>query len=260
MNKLRIQTVKGMLLALATASGAFAATAAMSPQPAAWAATDAKALIRGAETQYQGRTSHAVFKMKVVTANWTRELTLESWSQGREKMLSKILSPKKDAGTATLKVGDEMWNYMPKIDRLMKIPSSLMGDKWMGSHLTNDDLVKENKVDEEYTFKVERETASEATIVATPKADAAVVWGRIVYVFDLVRQIPRAVKYFDEDGELVRTLVFEDIRKVAGRSVPMRIRFVPVDPPGEYTELVYEKLEFDRPQPEGLFSVRHLRR
>lgn len=243
--------IVGGLLALGIALGA---------PTSASARPDAKTLIRQAETQYQSQTSHSVFRMKVVTASWTREMTLESWGQGRDKMLSKILSPKKDSGTATLKVGDEMWNYLPKIDRLMKIPMSLMGDRWMGSHLTNDDLVKGDKVDELYDFKVESETAKEATIVATPRRDAAVVWGRIVYRLDLEHQVPVSVRYFDEDGELVRTLDFDQVRKVSGRTLPMRMRYVPVDEPGEYTELVYEQLEFDRPQPDGLYSVRSLRR
>ena len=221
---------------------------------------DAKTLIRQVETQYMSKTSHSVIRMKVVTRSWTREMTLETWGEGRDKMLSKILSPKKDAGTATLKVGDEMWNYLPKIDRLMKIPSSLMGDRWMGSHLTNDDLVKENKIDELYAFKVTQETAKEATIVATPKPDAAVVWGKLSYRIDLTRQLPREVRYFDEDGELVRTITFDQIRTIDGRTVPTRMRYVPADEPGEYTEMVYETIEFDRSLPQGLFSVRALRR
>ncbi len=241
-------------------SGLLAIGLAFAAPPSADARPDAKTLIRQVETQYQSATSHSVFRMKVVTQSWTREMTLEAWGEGRDKMLSKILTPKKDAGTATLKVGDEMWNYLPKIDRLMKIPSSLMGDRWMGSHLTNDDLVKENKVDELYTFKVASETAREASIVATPRPDAAVVWGSITYRIDLSRQVPLDVAYFDEDGELVRTITFDQLRTVNGRTIPTRMRYVPADEPGEYTEMVYETIEFDRPLPKGLFSVRSLRR
>lgn len=228
--------------------------------PDALAKLDAKSLIRQTETQYMGKTSHTVFRMKVVTPSWTREMTLESWGEGRDKLLSKILTPKKDAGTATLKVGDDMWNYLPKIDRLMKIPSSLMGDRWMGSHLTNDDLVKENKVDELYTFAVTQENGREATIVATPKPDAAVVWGSIRYRIDLTRDVPLDVQYFDEDGERVRTLTFDQVRTINGRTLPTRMRYEPADAPGEYTEMVYETIEFDRPLPAGLFSVRSLRK
>ncbi len=227
---------------------------------AAEARLDPQSLIRQTETQYMSKTSHAIFRMTVVTSAWTREMRMESWGEGRDKMLSKILSPKKDAGTATLKVGDDMWNYLPKIDRLMKIPSSLMGDRWMGSHLTNDDLVKENKIDELYTFAIAKETAREAMIVAKPKPGAAVVWGSITYRIDLSREIPLDVQYFDEDGELVRTITFDQVRTIGGRTLPTRMRYVPADEPGEYTEMVYETIEFDRPLPKDLFSVRSLRR
>lgn len=241
-------------------SGLLALGIALGAPLGADARPDAKTLIRQVETQYQSKTSHSIFRMKVVTRSWTREMTLESWGEGRDKMLSKILTPKKDAGTATLKIGDEMWNYLPKIDRLMKIPSSLMGDRWMGSHLTNDDLVKENKVDELYTFKVAAESAKEATIVATPKPNAAVVWGSITYRIDLSRQIPLDVQYFDEDGALVRTISFDQVRTIDGRTIPTRMRYVPADEPGAYTEMVYETIEFDRPLSKDLFSLRALRR
>jgi hypothetical protein len=226
----------------------------------AGAVPDAKTLIRQVETQYMSKTSHSVFRMKVVTRSWTREMTLEAWGEGRDKMLSKIRSPKKDAGTATLKVGSEMWNYLPKIDRLMKIPSSLMGDRWMGSHLTNDDLVKEQKVDELYAFQVKQSNDKEATIVATPKPNAAVVWGSIQYRIDLEREIPLEVLYFDEDGEKVRTITFDQVRTIDGRTIPTRMRYVPADEPGEYTEMVYESIAFDRSLPKDLFSVRSLRK
>lgn len=251
MNLTRHNWLLGSLLAVGLA---------VSAQPGAEARLDATAMIRKVETQYQSKSSHSVFRLKVVTRSYTREMTLESWGQGRDKMLSKVLSPKKDAGTATLKVGESMWNYLPKIDRLMKIPTSLMGDSWMGSHLTNDDLVKGNKIDELYSFKVTKETDKEATIVATPLPQAAVVWGSIAYQIDLTHMIPVSVRYFDEDDALVRTIDFDQVRPINGRMVPTRMRYVPADEPGEYTEMVYEKLVFDQPFPDSLFSLRSLRR
>ena len=102
---------------------------------------------------YRGKSSHAIMRMAVVTENWTRELELESWSMGKEKSLMRILSPRKEKGTATLKSGKQMWNYLPKVDRVIKIPSSMMGSSWMGSHFTNDDLVKESRMAEDYDFE-----------------------------------------------------------------------------------------------------------
>ena len=221
---------------------------------------DVKELIRRVETQYLGETSYAVVKMKIITESWSREISMESWSEGRDKFIARILSPKKDQGFATLKVGDDIWNYMPKIDRLMKIPSSLMGDNWMGSHLTNDDLVKQNKIDELYELKLEKIEGNSATVLCTPKPDAAVVWGSITYTVDLEKTIPLVISYFDEDGELVRTIEFDNVKKISGRWVPMKMSVKPVETPDEITELLYDDLKFDIKLKEDLFSVSSLRR
>ena len=235
-----------------TASGAYGAETSEK--------LDAQALIRQVETQYQGETSHTIMHMKVVTEAYSREMTLEGWSEGRDRFLAKILAPKKDEGTATLKIGDEMWNYLPKIDRLIKIPSSLMGDSWMGSHLTNDDLVKENKIDELYTFEIEKVEKPMATIICTPKPDAAVVWDKVVYRIDIDKKIPIDVTYFDESGKPVRTMTFDMVKQVSRRWVPMRMKVQPTEKPGEMTELTYENLEFDVKLPKDYFSIRSLRR
>ena len=221
---------------------------------------DAQALIRQVETQDQGENSHSTMHMKVVTDAYSREMSMEGWSEGRDKFLARILSPKKDEGIATLKIGDEMWNFLPKIDRLIKIPSSLMGDRWMGSHLTNDDLVKENKIDELYTFETEKVEDSIATIICTPKPDAAIVWGKVLYRIDLTKKIPTAVDYYDEDGDLVRTMTFDQVENISGRWVPMRMVIQPIDKPDEKTELLYESLTFDATLKDNLFSVQSLRR
>ena len=221
---------------------------------------DATALVRKVETQYMGITSRAIVRMKVI-ADWgNREIMMETWSEGRDKFIAKILAPKKDEGVATLKLGDEMWNYLPKIDRLMKIPSSLMGDRWMGSHLTNDDLVKENKIDELYEIELDKVEGNTATLICIPRPDAAVVWGSISYTVDLEKTIPLIVSYFDEDGVLVRTIDFEDEEKIAGRWVSRKMTIKPVEYPDERTELVYEELEFDIKLKDDLFSVSSLRR
>ncbi len=221
---------------------------------------DVQELIRQVETQYSGETSYAMLHMKIVTDVWSRELTMESWSEGRDKFLARILAPKKEQGTATLKINDDMWNYLPKIDRLMKIPSSLMGDSWMGSHLTNDDLVKESKIDELYTFEVEKIEDTIATIICTPKPDAAIVWDKVVYRIEITRKIPVSIDYFDEDDVLVRTMTFDKVENISGRWIPLKIIILPVEKPDEMTELVYENLKFDVTLRKDLFSISSLRR
>ncbi|MCR4294710.1 MAG: outer membrane lipoprotein-sorting protein [Elusimicrobia bacterium] len=221
---------------------------------------DAKALIREIETSARGKTSHALAEMRIKTEFWERSLMMEMWGEGRERFLAVIRSPKKERGTGTLKRDEEVWNFLPKIDRLIKVPSSLMGDSWMGSHITNDDLVKEDKIEVLFDLSILSRSGDTAVISAVPKPNAAVVWGKIVYHADLARRVALSVEYFDEDGAKVRTMTFDRVETVAGRSVPMRIRVVPVGGEGEFTEILYKKLELDIPLEKGLFTVRSLRR
>lgn len=242
--------------ALLVAAVALAAGAAATPAHG----LDAQEIVRRVETQYRGDTSHGIASMRIVTDAWTRELKMEAWSKGRDRFLVRILEPEKEAGVATLKLGDKIWNYLPRVDRMMRVPSSMMGEGWMGSHFTNDDLVKQDKVDRDYTFDVRYEGPTTAVIHATPKPDAAVVWGELVYTVNHERLTPLHVTYHDEDGALVRTLYFDDEQKIAGRWVPMTMRVEPEETPDEHTRFHYEELEFGVPLDDDRFSLRSLRR
>ena len=221
---------------------------------------DAREIIRRIETQYWGETSHSVARMEVITDAYNRSMTMEMWSKGRDDFLAVIREPQKDAGTATLKIGDEIWNYLPNIDRLLKIPSSLMGANWMGSHLTNDDLVKENKIEEEYELTVLSQTDSTATILCVPKPDAAVVWGKIEYTVNLGRLIPVETLYYDEDDVLVRTMSFSDVKQVDGRWLPLSMTIQPADKPEEHTLMEYRQIELGVSLSADRFSIQSLRR
>ena len=221
---------------------------------------DAQELVRRVETQYQGTNSHAITRMRIITEHWSRELTMEMWSEGRDKFLARILSPKKELGTTTLKIDDEMWNYLPKIDRLIKIPSSLMGDNWMGSHLTNDDLVKENKIDELYILELKKVEDNTATVICIPRPDAAVVWGRIEYLVNLEKIIPVSILYYDEDDVLVRTITFDMVENISDRWIPLRMVIQPEESPDEMTELIYESMEFNIALDKDQFSISSMRR
>src|SRR5690606_10123924 len=130
---------------------------------------------------YVGLSSHARMEMEVSTENWQRRLTMEAWSLGRDHFLVRILEPPKERGVTTLKVNQEVWNFLPKVDRVIKIPPSMMGGAWMGSHITNNDLVKAAHIDEDYTFSLLEETDEDWRIEGLPRPEAAVVWGKIVY-------------------------------------------------------------------------------
>ena len=227
--------------------------------PAFGDALDLQALIRQVETQYRGHSSHAMARMEVSTEHWQRSLDMESWSLERDRFLIRILDPPKERGVSTLKVGTEVWNYLPKVDRVIKIPPSMMGGSWMGSHITNDDLVKESEVDQDYTFTLLEETPTSWRIKCMPKPEAAVVWGMLVYEIEKANKLPLRVDYYDEDLEKVREIVFDDIQTVSGRTIPLRMTVLPLDKPKEKTVMTYRDIEFDVSLPADFFSLRTLK-
>lgn len=252
-----LRVITFMMLMLA---GACFGQPEITPQPATNSANiSARELIRQIETQYQGKTSHGKTRMIIQTENWKRTLEMESWSEGRDKFLTKILTPQKERGTCTLKVDNNIWNYIPRIDRMIKIPSSLMGESWMGSHLTNDDLVKENKIDELYTLSIIASTAERIEIKGIPQPEAAVVWGKLIYVIDSEKLIPLHVDYYDEEGVKVRRVEFTKPTLVNNKWIPKIMKILPLEKPNEYTEMEYLEIEFDLKLSKNLFSLKSLR-
>ena len=159
---------------------------------------------------------------------------------------------------------ENIWNYLPKVDRTIKVPASMMGGAWMGSHFSNDDLVRENRLSEQFTYeflsKPEDESPEGVYVIAlAPKPDAPVVWGK-VEVEVRADKIPVETRFYDEKGTLARTMSFLDVKELGGQLVPSRMRVTPADKPGEYTEIVYDALEFDVEIPDSTFSLQSLRR
>ena len=223
-----------------------------------------RAIIDRVDRVLRGASSRGVATMRVITRHWERSLTMEVWSLGADYSLVRVLSPAKEAGTSTLKASRDIWNYLPKVDRTIKIPASMMMGSWMGSHFTNDDLVKESRLVEDYeietSFEGTRENVAVWEFILTPRPEAAVVWGKIEY---RVRQrdfMPLQARYFDEDGELVRTLTFSDFRRMGGRLVPAHMDMQPHDKPGERTSVSYDELQFNLDIDKSFFSLRTLRR
>jgi outer membrane lipoprotein-sorting protein len=190
-------------------------------------------------------------------------MTMEAWSEGTEKSLVVIRAPKKDRGIATLKSGNRIWNYLPKIDRVTKIPPSMMMGSWMGSHFTNDDLVKESSYEQDYTstitFSGQRDGRAIHEITSLPKPDAAVVWGKVVTVIEQENLLPLRAVYYDEEGALAREMVFSEPRRFGSRVIPSRLVLTPADKPREATTVIYEDIAFDVKLAENLFSLRALR-
>jgi len=227
------------------------------------AAGEVEALLDLTDDLNRGRSSHSELVMKVKTARYQREMKIEAWSEGAERSLLRILSPKRDAGVATLKVGDEAWNYLPKIDRTLKISASAMGGAWMGSHLTNDDLIKGSRMRRDYTWALlaRPSAAGEGSyeLTLTPKPEAPVVWGKLS-LFISADKRPQRIEYWNERGVLQRVMSFHDYQDREGRAVPMRMRVTPSNKEGEYTEITYSALTFNVTHPPRTFSLQSLKR
>ncbi|MBU2490674.1 MAG: outer membrane lipoprotein-sorting protein [Proteobacteria bacterium] len=212
---------------------------------------------------YRGDSAKGIMTMRIVTEHWTRALTLEFWAKGKDMTLIRILAPEKEKGTATLRRENEIWNFLPKVNRVIKLPSSMMSASWMGSHFTNDDLVKESRMTQDYdfsiTFQGEREGLEVVEITCIPKPDAAVVWGKVVVEVRREDYLPTRSLYFDEDMDLARTMEFSDIRDLGGRNLPAQMTITPQDKPGEKTSMTYESLDFGLDLDDAFFSLRTLR-
>jgi hypothetical protein len=210
----------------------------------------------------RGNSSRGDLVMEIATAHWTRSLEMRVWSLGTAYALVRVTAPPREAGTATLKVNEEVWNYLPRVDRTIKVPPSLMMGAWMGSHFTNDDLVKESRMIDDYDivigFEGERRGVAVWEFVLTPKPAAAVVWGRIVEEVRQADLMPTWARYYDERGNLMRTMTFSAFRTFGARLVPSVTTVRPEDKPDERTTIRYRQLEFDVPLTPEFFSLRNL--
>jgi outer membrane lipoprotein-sorting protein len=236
------------------------ATAAAAQAPG----VDAAAIVDRVDRLLRGDSSEGEMSMSVVTRRWTRTLTMVVWSQGTDNALIKVIAPPREAGTATLRAGNEIWNYLPKIDRTIRIPTSMMMASWMGSHFTNDDLVKESRLIRDYDIAVDLSGVRDGVEVwqfgLTPRPAAAVVWGRIALEVRQADLMPTWARYYGDDGALKRTLTFSDYRVMGGRLVPGTMTVTPADKPDESTVITYRRLAFDVPLPADTFSLAALKR
>ena len=226
-------------------------------------AQTAREIIDRVDRLLRGESSRGRITMEITTEHWSRSLDMEIWSLGVEHSLVRVQSPAREAGTATLKAGQEVWNYLPRVDRTIKVPPSLMMGSWMGSHFTNDDLVKESQIVDDYDFEIsfegEREGVEVWEFQLTPRPEAPVIWGRIDEQVRKADLMPTWIRYYDEDGGLVRTMTFSGYRTMGDRLVPASMLVIPADKPEEHTVLTYHELDFDISLDENFFSLRNLR-
>ena len=216
-------------------------------------------LIDAMEELYRGESSLARMTMIVETPQYERTMEMESSSIGTEKAFIRILAPRKDRGIATLKLDLEMWNFLPKINKVIKVPPSMMMGSWMGSDFTNDDLVKQTTLTEEYALTME-ESDDQYTIILVPKSNTVTVWGKIDYVVNKEPLIPVSQNFYDDNGKLIRKMEFSEPRQIENLFIPTRMEMIPMNKEGHKTIIIYDELLFDPPDiDESIFTLRNLR-
>ena len=184
-------------------------------------------------------------------------MTVKSWTKGNDWVMILVTAPVKDKGVAYLKRKKEVWNWIPSIERNIKLPPSMMSQSWMGTDFTNDDLVKEASIVEDYNHTIIGDTTIEGRICfkikMLPKPAAAVVWGKLLMCIDKKDYLMLLVEYFDEDGRLINTMHAGDVKMLGGKLLPARMEIIPADKKGNKTVLVYNNLLFDKPIDDGFF-------
>ena len=221
-------------------------------------------IVKRADDNSRGKSSYSELTMTIVRPTWTREIGIKSWAKGTEYSLALITSPARDRGQAFLKRGKDLWNWQPSISRMIKMSSSVMGQSWMGSDFTNDDMVRESSVVNDYTHRLETtEKVREFDcykLILTPKESAAVVWGKVVMWISVTDFVEIKTEFYDEDNDLVNTINSYDIKTYGSRRLPSRMEVVPADKPNQKTVMTIEKYDFDIAIEDSFFSQQNMQR
>ena len=225
---------------------------------------DLEEIIRKADEKFRGNSSRGEFSMIIERPSWSREVTMKNWTLGNEYSLIYITAPAREKGQVFLKRNKEMWNWVPNIERMIKIPPSMMMQSWMGSDFTNDDLVRESSLAKDYNHKLLGEEKMGGyncyKIELIPDEDAPVVWGKIIMWVSEADYLWLKAEYYDEDGVLVNTEILSEIKMMGNRKMPTRLEMIPADKPGQKTILIFKNIEFDIQINEGFFSQQNMKK
>ena len=235
----------------------------MPPCPSETEKPDAATLIKRIDQLLTGRSTVGVMTMSIKTPSWNRSLKMKIWSQGKDYALVRVLEGgPRETGMMTLKREKQLWNWLPQAGRVMKLPSGMLGDSWMGSDFTNDDLLRGNSLTDDFTTTIAGAEQADGRnvwrVVLDPRPTAVVVWGRIEMLIDRASCLPVAEHFFDEDGKLARQMSFSEFRKIGWRQFPARMTLVPAEK-GRETSIVYSEIQFDVDIPADTFSLQRLR-
>ena len=223
------------------------------------------AMLQNIDSLWFGERTYAEISMHIVTAHYERELKMHAWGEGKKKSLIRIVEPAREKGVSTLKVGDDVYNYLPKVARTIKLSQALMAQSWMGSHFLNSDLVRATHLKDNYHSRLLEKkhpaAASEQWLVeALAKDDAVTPFKRIIITIDHKTRLPLMQEYFDQDKKLIRTISYLEVRDLGGKPTPSRMRLTPLDEghKGEFTELTYDKIDRQAKLDKHLFELTNL--
>ncbi|MBD3871336.1 MAG: outer membrane lipoprotein-sorting protein [Acidobacteria bacterium] len=224
-------------------------------------AQDAAEIVRKSIDNWRGESSYGEMSMTIHRPSWERSMSMRAWTGGAKKSLVRVTAPKKDAGNGTLMIDNNMWSYAPKVNRVIKVPSSMMGQSWMGSYFSNKDVSRADDIVDQYDHtllgKEEHEGHTVYVIESVPHEEAAVVWGKeVLRIRDddvLVSQ-----EFYDQEGVMVKTLRSLEIGEMGGRTIAIRQRMAKSDTEDEWTEFVMESVEFDVKISDNVFTRSNL--
>ncbi|RLD86367.1 MAG: outer membrane lipoprotein-sorting protein [Bacteroidetes bacterium] len=225
----------------------------------------AEEIIKRADEKMRGKTNTSTMEMQIIRPTWKRSVTMKSWGRGMDYSMTYITAPAKEKGQVFMKRKTEMWNWMPSISRMIKIPASMMSQGWMGSDYSNDDILKESSIVHDYNHKIVGEEKMEGfdtyKIEMIPKEEAAVIWGKIYkWISKDDEYIQVRSEYYDEDDELIKSDFAYDFKTMDGRLIPTRIEIIPADEEGKKTVLYIKNIKFDVDLPESFFSQQKMKK
>lgn len=236
----------------------------LSPTLIAQLPLTAKEILQKSEDKLRGETSIAELSIDIVRPDWTRTMKVKGWTKGSRYSMILITAPVKDAGNSFLKRDKEVWNWVPSIERIIKLPPSMMTQSWMGTDFTNDDLVHESSVLNDYTHELKGDSIILNRlcwkIELTPLPDAAVVWGKVMLWVDQSDYMQLRAEFLDEDFQLVNSMQCSEIALLGGRNLPSKMEMIPADKPGQKTVLRYSSLQFDTPIDDRFFTTENMKR
>jgi outer membrane lipoprotein-sorting protein len=218
-------------------------------------------LIQKIDNLYRSKASFSRIEMEIVTPDWHRKLVLKGWSKGQNRILIRILEPKKESGMGILRINNEMWNYLPKTDKVIKIPPSMMMSPWLGSDFTNNDLVKRFTFLDDFTFRlITPEDVREGYLYleCRPKPGVPIIWNKIVIAVEESGTLPVWEKFYDERDRIVRVLNYSEVKTFGRRTIPSVMEMIPQTKNRYKTVLRYQEIRFDLNLDDSLFSLRNL--